>query len=73
MVAALVPSNVVATQGQLLEALREGSEVLQNVTDTFVPLMRNFRISFFWEQEKMNFGVTRDYVRLCAQSCGRLR
>ena len=62
MIGALIPSKVVATEGQLLDALQEGSEVLQNITDMFVPLMKNFHIFFFWEQEKTNMGVTQDYV-----------
>lgn len=65
MIGALVPSKIVDTQGQLLDALQEGSEVLQNITDMFVPLMKDFRIFFFWEQDKTNMGVTQDYVRQC--------
>ena len=63
MIGALVPSKVVDTEGQLLDALQEGSEVLQNITDMFAPLMKDFHIFFFWEQEKTNMGVTQDYVR----------
>ena len=59
---ALVPSKIWDTEGQLLDALREGSETLQNITDMFAPLMKNFRIYFFWEQEKTDFGATKDYV-----------
>ena len=62
MVDALVPSKVCDTEGQLLDALREGSEVLQNITDMFVPLMKQFRIYFFWEQEKTDLGYKKDYV-----------
>jgi protein SERAC1 len=62
MVAALSPSKVVDTDGQLLDALEEGSETLQNVTDMFVPLMKNFHIFFFWEQLKTDLGFTKDYV-----------
>lgn len=41
--------------------LPEGSEVLQNITDVFVPLMKDFRIFFICgEQEKTNMGVTDD-------------
>ena len=65
MIGALVPSMIVDTEGQLLDAMQEGSEVLQNVTDMFVPLMKDFHIYFFWEQEKTNMGVTQDYVRQC--------
>lgn len=46
MVGALVPSRVVDTEGQLLDALQEGSEVLQNITDVFAPLMKKFHIFF---------------------------
>lgn len=63
MIGALVPSKIVDTEGQLLDAMHEGSEVLQNITDMFVPLMKDFHIFFFWEQEKTNMGVTQDYVR----------
>lgn len=59
----LLPSKLVDTDSQLLEALQTGSEVLQEITDTFIPLMKRFRIYFFWEQEKTNLGVKWDYVR----------
>ncbi|KAI4110724.1 MAG: hypothetical protein LQ345_006932 [Seirophora villosa] len=62
IVDAMVPSKAFDTDGQLLEALQEGSEILQNVTDMFAPLMKNFRIYFFWEQQKTDFGTTRKYV-----------
>lgn len=64
MLDALAPSKIWDTNGQLLEALQEGSETLQNVTDQFVPLMKKFRIYFFWEQEKTDLQTTRDYVRV---------
>lgn len=63
MIGALIPSKIVDTEGQLLDALQEGSEVLQNITDLFAPLMKDFHIFFFWEQEKTNMGFTQDYVR----------
>ena len=66
MVKALVPSKIVDTEGQLLDALQEGSEVLQNITDMFAPLMKDFHIYFFWEQEKTDMGFTLDYVRSSA-------
>ena len=62
MIDALVPSKIWDTEGQLLEALKEGSETLQNITDMFVPLMKNFRIYFLWEQEKTDLGYRKDYV-----------
>ncbi|KAI8950493.1 ribonuclease-like protein p/mrp subunit [Xylaria longipes] len=58
----LLPSKLVDTQAQLLDALREGSEVLQEITDNFAPLMKDLRIYFFWEQEKTDLGYKLDYV-----------
>ena len=59
-----MPRKIVDTDSQLLHALREGSEVLQDVTDQFAPLMRRFHIYFFWEQQKTSLPHTRDYVSL---------
>lgn len=59
----LLPSKMVDTDSQLLDAIRDGSEVLQEITDTFIPLMKRFRIYFFWEQKKTDLGVKWDYVR----------
>ncbi|RYC59169.1 hypothetical protein CHU98_g7052 [Xylaria longipes] len=58
----LLPSKLVDTQAQLLDAVREGSEVLQEITDNFAPLMKDLRIYFFWEQEKTDLGYKLDYV-----------
>jgi hypothetical protein len=63
MISALAPSKVIDTESQLADALHQGSEVLQNITDMFTPLMKNFRIYFFWEQEKTDLGSTLAYVR----------
>lgn len=62
MLNTMVPSKVWDTDGQLVDALKEGSETLQNITDQFAPLTKRFRIYFFWEQEKTNLGATRDYA-----------
>jgi hypothetical protein len=62
LVSVVTPSKLLETDGQLLEALEEGSETLQNVTDIFVPLMKHFRIYFFWEQHKSDLGTTKDYI-----------
>ncbi len=62
MISALTPSKIVDTDSQLADGLYEGSEVLQNITDMFAPLMKNFRVFFFWEQEKTNLGTTLAYV-----------
>ncbi|KAI0860439.1 Alpha/Beta hydrolase protein [Xylaria cubensis] len=46
----------------LVKALEEESETLQNITDYFTPLMKDFHIHFFWEQEKTDLKYTKDYV-----------
>jgi hypothetical protein len=45
-----------------VNALEEESETLQNITDQFAPLMANFRIFFFWEQEKTDLKYTKEYI-----------
>ncbi|KAF6234922.1 hypothetical protein HO173_006852 [Letharia columbiana] len=62
MVSTVTPKIIVDTDGQLLNALREGSETLQNVTDQFAPLMKRFRIYFFWEQEKTTISLSKAYI-----------
>ncbi|KAH4319365.1 hypothetical protein HBI00_251550 [Parastagonospora nodorum] len=62
MISALAPSKLVDTSSQLADTLHEGSEALQNITDMFAPLMKNFRIYFFWEQEKTSLGTTLAYI-----------
>jgi len=58
----MTPKKIVDTDSQLLNALKEGSEVLQNINDQFAPLMKKFRVFFFWEQQKTSLPHTRDYV-----------
>ena len=41
---------------------------MKDITDMFAPLMKRFRIFFFWEQEKTNLGTTMDYVSVF--NCG---
>jgi protein SERAC1 len=52
----------VQIESSLVNALEEESEALQNITDQFAPLMANFRIFFFWEQEKTDLKYTKDYI-----------
>ncbi len=58
----MLPSKVVDIDSQLLDALKKGSEVLQNITDNFAPLINRYHIFFFWEQRKTDLGVRWDYV-----------
>jgi protein SERAC1 len=51
------------SKSDLVQALRMQSETLQNITDYFVPMMRHFRVYFFWEQKKTDLRLFRkDYV-----------
>lgn len=57
-----VPKKALQTESSLINALEEESETLQNITDQFAPLMSNFHIFFFWEQEKTDLIYTKDYI-----------
>jgi hypothetical protein len=58
-----MPNKLVDTSPQLVDALATGSEVLQEITDNFTPLMKRFCLYFFWEQNKTDLVTTYDYVR----------
>ena len=57
-----MPNKVVNAESDLVKALEEGSETLQNINDHFAPLIPNYKVYFFWESGKMDLGVTRDYI-----------
>lgn len=57
-----VPKKAFQIESSLVNALERESETLQNITDQFAPLMSNFRIFFFWEQEKTDLTYTKDYI-----------
>jgi hypothetical protein len=57
-----IPKKALQTESSLVSALEDGSETLQNITDQFTPLSVNFRIYFFWEQEKTDLKYTKDYI-----------
>ncbi|OWT43497.1 hypothetical protein VFPPC_17354 [Pochonia chlamydosporia 170] len=63
MVQVVMPSKTVDTDPKLLRALKADSETLQEISDNFTPLIKQFRAYLFWEQEKTSLGVTLDYVR----------
>jgi hypothetical protein len=54
--------NKIAGPNKFLLGLRKQSEVLREITDQFVPLMKNFSISYFWEQVETKVGITRVYI-----------
>ncbi|KAL8769469.1 MAG: hypothetical protein Q9209_004530 [Squamulea sp. 1 TL-2023] len=62
VVSLAVPRKVLQTDSNLVRALKEDSEILQEITDHFVPLMKDLRIFFFWEQERTDLKYTKDYV-----------
>jgi hypothetical protein len=41
---------------QFILGLLDDSETLEEITDQFVPLMKNFSVYNFWEQLEANFG-----------------
>ncbi|KAJ6095742.1 hypothetical protein N7486_006488 [Penicillium sp. IBT 16267x] len=57
-----VPKAAMDLESGLVNALETESEILQNITDQFTPLMSRFRIFFFWEQEKTDLKYKRDYI-----------
>lgn len=59
----VAPSPIKVSKSDLVLALEEESETLQNITDFFVPMMRNFAIFFFWEQQKTDLKfLGKDYI-----------
>jgi hypothetical protein len=58
----VIPKRFADFELDLIKALEAESETLQNITDHFVPLMDNFHIYFFWEQEKTDLKYTRAYI-----------
>ncbi|KAK4155051.1 protein SERAC1, partial [Chaetomidium leptoderma] len=50
-------------KSDLVSALENESETLQNITDYFVPIMRHFHLFFFWEQSRTSLGpLGSDYI-----------
>lgn len=47
---------------QLPTSMMEHSEALQNITDQFAPLIKQFRIYFFWEMLETQFGLSEGFV-----------
>ena len=62
LVKVLTVKMVIDTDTHLLSALKQGSETLQDISDQFAPMMKRFRIFFFWEQQKTSLPHTREYV-----------
>ncbi|TVY50557.1 Protein SERAC1 [Lachnellula cervina] len=57
-----IPKAAIQFESSLLKALEQESETLQNITDQLAPLMCNFCIFFFWEQEKTDLKYTKECI-----------
>ena len=53
---------IIQFESGLVDSLDENSETLRNIVDQFAPLMSNFHLFFFWEQEKTDLKYTKDYI-----------
>lgn len=62
LAAASLPRKALETDSALLRALERDSEVLQDISDQFAPLLPRFCVFFLWEQERSDLKYTRDYV-----------
>jgi len=52
LVRTVSPKSWVDSNSALITALEKGSETLQNITDGFLGISRDFRLFFFWEELK---------------------
>jgi len=59
---AILPSNLVDTQPQLIDALKSNSETLQNIDRQFSQLTSRFHIFFFHEGKPTNLRGTLQYI-----------
>lgn len=62
IVSLTIPKKILETDSSLVKALEEDSEILQEITDQFVPLMQNFHIFFFWEEKRTDLKYKKDYI-----------
>ncbi|KAL8874178.1 MAG: hypothetical protein Q9174_000444 [Haloplaca sp. 1 TL-2023] len=62
LVSLAVPRKILQTESGLIRGLEEDCETLQEIADQFAPLMKHFRIFFFWEQERTDLKHTKDYI-----------
>ena len=59
---AVLPSKMVDSEPQLVDALKKNSEVLQNIDRGFIQMANRFHIFFFHEGKKTNLKGTLRYV-----------
>lgn len=51
-----------AGPSQFMISLLKGSEMLQEITDQFAPLLKQFSVYYFWEQMETQAGSIKTYV-----------
>ncbi|KAF5862715.1 hypothetical protein ETB97_011257 [Aspergillus alliaceus] len=54
--------GILKEQSQLFAAIEKNSETLQNITEQFTPLVKQFYIHNFWETVATARGLTKSYV-----------
>lgn len=57
-----IPKKAANFATRLVKAPEEQSEILQNISDQFAPVMAEFRIYFFWEEEETDLKYTKDLI-----------
>ncbi|KAJ2996174.1 hypothetical protein NUW58_g1056 [Xylaria curta] len=62
LISLAMPGTIARVESGLVKPLEQESETIQNITDYFTPLMKNFHIHFFWEQEKTDLKYKNDYI-----------
>lgn len=63
LVRAVSPRSWVDSNNALIKALEKNSETLQNITESFVGISRDFRMFFFWEELRTSVpGMGRELV-----------
>ena len=63
MANAVIPSKVLKSEPQLIEALQMNSETLQNINVEFTHFQKRFNLFFFHETLRTNAMGKEDYVR----------
>ncbi|PGH02524.1 hypothetical protein AJ80_08835 [Polytolypa hystricis UAMH7299] len=54
--------GILKNKSQLVAAIEKNAETLQNITDQFLPLLKQFRIHNFWEMVETSRGMSKGYI-----------
>ena len=58
----MVRSEAKDAPGEILASIGENSETLQNITDQFAPMTKQFHLYFFWEELETSAETVKGYV-----------